>query len=710
MINLHKKINQNSKLIITWPATQVKVPSTNFYTRKKSHFPRYGIFQMEFHMSHATYMNDRGLKKEKGKRKKRLKSGDVGIVYNQIQMNNSPLIQFANANSDISISKPPLQFDSLGKYHLEFGSTPPSRDINACIRLEAYRDKQMDHKQNTMKKMPECVTVPGEDLWNCTDARKNTFAINLNQMLEKERVLTLLGDAGSGKSYYAREIIKMNPNWRYLVICPYGHLLVDTWKAYEAITDCKALGLVIEGGEVNQKKSPINFDEIDFLIIDEAYLISLDNLFRLYTHIRRNSNMRVLILGDVLQNEAINKLAYGDTMLIPYSSVIQQALTKIAPHFVNLEINKRMFQDHHRLNRIKQDLFNPKAPLSPAEVVRYLAEEKLIGGLISSFDDIKAKNIDHHLAYSNKYSVALNSDIHKELFKQREEFDLWDGTFFVKRNFLSYKIGDIITPKIVGDRIVVGDSGDSSISYSDALKIWKEYGEMLTHPLIEQLLEFFCQERGIYILRKHHDQLIINTHIKLVWKPKNKNDKYTFLNHEGKRVSVVQSFVDKCSVRYPYCRTGHSTQGSTIPNRYVIHMYESQNLCSKNWFWTCVTRAQNLKNIYVRILPKLETTEAQYKANAEHKLQHYVQTDRAKGRTGETYDVGKMTEMLMFHHYKRCQGLLNRPCDNMLSVECGLNESMSFDRVNNNLGHGIGNLRVVCLHCNRRAKDSDDAV
>ena len=83
MINLHKKINQNSKLIITWPATQVKVPSTNFYTRKKSHFPRYGIFQMEFHMSHATYMNDRGLKKEKGKMKKRLKSGDVGIVYNK---------------------------------------------------------------------------------------------------------------------------------------------------------------------------------------------------------------------------------------------------------------------------------------------------------------------------------------------------------------------------------------------------------------------------------------------------------------------------------------------------------------------------------------------------------------------------------------------------------------------------------------------------
>ena len=35
------------------------------------------------------------------------------------------------------------------------------------------------------------------------------------------------------------------------------------------------------------------------------------------------------------------------------------------------------------------------------------------------------------------------------------------------------------------------------------------------------------------------------------------------------------------------------------------------------------------------------TTEAEYKANAEHKLQHYVLTDQAKGQTEETYDVGK---------------------------------------------------------------------
>jgi len=629
-------------------------------------------------------------------------------------MNTTPLIDFAKANSDISVSKPPLQFDYLGKHHLEFGSTPPRRDIDDCIRLEIYRDKQkVEHKQNATKRVAQCERVPGEDQWNCTDAvRKNAFTENLNLQLNEKRLLTLLGDAGAGKSYYAREIIKLNPNWRYLVICPYGHLILDTWKGFEAMTDCKALGLVVEGGEVNQKRAtPKYFNELDLLIIDEAYLISLDNLFRLYTHIRRNPDLRVLILGDPLQNEAINKLAFGETMLKPYSAVIQQALTKIAPQFVRLEINKRMFHDHHRLNRIKLDLFRTKAPLSPAEVVRYLSEEKLIGGLIGNFDDIKAKNIDQHVAYSNKYSVSLNSEIHTKLYKQKDQYELWDGSYFVKRPFLSYNIGEVIRPEIVGDRIVVGDCGDSSISYCDALQIWTAHMEKFTQPTIKQLLDFLCQERGIYILRKHHDQLIINTRIRLVWKPnRNKKDKYTFLNHEDKRVPVLQSFVDKSSVRYPYCRTGHSTQGSTIPNRYVIHMYESQQLCSRNWFWTCLTRAQNLKNIYVRILPKPMTTDAEYKANAEHKLHHYVLTDQAKGQTEETYDVGKMAEMLMFHHYKRCGGVLNRPCDNMLSIECGLNESMSFDRVNNTLGHGIGNLRVICLHCNRRAKDSDDAV
>jgi hypothetical protein len=145
-------------------------------------------------------------------------------------------------------------------------------------------------------------------------------------------------------------------------------------------------------------------------------------------------------------------------------------------------------------------------------------------------------------------------------------------------------------------------------------------------------------------------------------------------------------------------------------NRYMIHMYESEKLCSPNWFWTCLTRASSLQNVYIHILPKPITSDKAYRTIAETKLSTYKQTDEAKGHTNEAYDLDKMVELLKSHHYTRCAGVLNRPCDNMMSVECGSNESMSYDRIINTMGHRISNLRIVCLHCNRTAKDNDDKI
>ena len=41
---------------------------------------------------------------------------------------------------------------------------------------------------------------------------KNQFTKKMNEKLNEKRVLGLLGDAGTGKSYYAKQIIKLNPN------------------------------------------------------------------------------------------------------------------------------------------------------------------------------------------------------------------------------------------------------------------------------------------------------------------------------------------------------------------------------------------------------------------------------------------------------------------------------------------------------------------
>jgi len=621
------------------------------------------------------------------------------------------LIEFANANYDISVYKPDCQFKYLGKHHIEVGTNTPNRSVSDCIGIQNWREQQksIKHKQSKPKLVSTQINLNGEKFWNCNnEENKKEFAQNLNAALNEKKIISLLGDAGSGKSYYAKEVVRMNPNLKHLVISPYGNLILDTWNGYNAVTDCKALGMIVDkSGEVSQKTKPKFFNDIDLLIIDEAYLICLDHLFRLNTYIKRNKDLKVLILGDPLQNEAINKLSFGETMLKPYSEVIEEALTNVAPNCVRLQINKRMYKDQHHLLRIKKDLFRKNTALTTSQVIKYLVDENIIGGKIAE-KDIRDLNIDKHLAYSNDYSVKLNHKIHRFQYKQQYGFDIWDGSYFVKRPFLHHSIGDIVHPVLDGNMIIVGDK---SLTYDDAFKIWNKYEEKLTNPTIQQLLDFLCQERGVYILRKHHKDLIINSQIKMVWKPdRNKKDKYTFLNHEDKKIYVVQSFVNDSSIRYPYCRTGHSTQGSTIPNRYMIHMYESEKLCSPNWFWTCLTRASSLQHVYIHILPKPVTSDTTYRTIAETKLSMYKQTDEAKGHTNETYDIDKMVELLKSHHYTRCAGVLNCPCDNMMSVEKESNESMSFDRIINSMGHRISNLRVICLHCNRTAKDRDDKI
>ena len=92
------------------------------------------------------------------------------------------------------------------------------------------------------------------------------------------------------------------------------------------------------------------------------------------------------------------------------------------------------------------------------------------------------------------------------------------------------------------------------------------------------------------------------------------------------------------------------------------------------------------------------------------KLELYEKTDRYKNQNTEAYDLDKMKEMLRNNYGARCCGLRDRTCDNMLSLESQSPDSMSFDRINNSIGHGIDNLRIRCLSCNRMAKDLDDLI
>jgi len=239
------------------------------------------------------------------------------------------LIDFINKHDDLYLENN-LTFESLGGFHLELHSKPPHKTLEEEIESERYRTegnpkriarmndrnhqrrekclyteqqenvKRLDKIQKQLQSQ-EFLSLKGEELWNSKDEdERNSFARNLSDSLSAHRCIAIYGDAGHGKSHIAKQVIAMNPDFRTYVINPYHHLLQNVWKSdkWIAMTDYRALGVKVEEGEAVKNKCTMPFHECDLLVIDEVFLISMDNLNSLSIYIKRNPNMKVLILGD----------------------------------------------------------------------------------------------------------------------------------------------------------------------------------------------------------------------------------------------------------------------------------------------------------------------------------------------------------------------------------------------------------------------------
>ena len=134
---------------------------------------------------------------------------------------------------------------------------------------------------------------------------------------------------------------------------------------------------------------------------------------------------------------------------------------------------------------------------------------------------------------------------------------------------------------------------------------------------------------------------------------------------------------------------------------------------SPKWFWTALTRGRNLKNIYIYIGGKAEQSETMVEARslavATKKLRLYVESDKQTGREEESgYDVSKMASLARDAHGRRCQGLCGESCETVMNLFSEEGDAVSFDRIDNDRGHAVQNLRCVCVNCNRWAQDRDD--
>jgi len=100
-------------------------------------------------------------------------------------------------------------------------------------------------------------------------------------------------------------------------------------------------------------------------------------------------------------------------------------------------------------------------------------------------------------------------------------------------------------------------------------------------------------------------------------------------------------------------------------------------LCNKRWFWTAITRSVSLRNVYIHLVKDTDPTTKDFHWFASRKLKSYKQTDQDKKQNNEDYDLCKMKDMLKDNYGKQCYGLMDRTCDNMMSMESNSPDSMS---------------------------------
>ena len=640
------------------------------------------------------------------------------------------------ANYDLFTKKSDASFSTLGKYHVEMG-TMPLKHWDVTSPLPA-----VDFDFNTLILPPPMTTVlhiDGEDLWSSSvEEEKNRFLEGLVAALDEHGKFFLEGAAGYGKSTYVKSLVKRLglSDTEYVVLCPYGSLINKVWGGFRAMTDCKAFGQTVdeEGGletkKKDKKRDRFDFGTLKLLVVDEAYLVQLENIYRIQRIMKTHPDLKVICLGCVWQNDCIVKMKPNVVHCSPISETLEKVFSRMFPQRVVLRINKRSPGDQLAYEEIHRMTFEEH--LSPKEVIEKLDAKNLIGGIVSCEQQLMDMSITTHIPYTNGASMRLNKMVHCGIYKQPYKFELaTDGIYFLKRPMTlgsgrKYPIGTRVRFAAVGEPAAEGGTaaeGEPAAAegepaakggFEQVAILNKDTNAVVGEDTIANGDKGDLQRVGVYVLRSYMIGLVRNCLVYLTELPTKENGKkYRFGQtadaKAGEGVTVRKEKVDFKSFRLPYAATGHSCQGTTIEGRYCIHDIGIAHMSPK-WFWTAMTRGVSLKNIYIYLGQEQSETMLEKRSLevAERKLARYVKSDKETGREEREYDVRKMASMARDAHGRRCQGRCGETCETVMDLFSDEGDAVSFDRIDNSRGHAVDNLRCTCVACSVHAQDRDD--
>ena len=608
-------------------------------------------------------------------------------------------------------------FKALGKYHVEPGTMPTKLWDSAELPNNAF-----DWAVILPPPTTTIIPIEGEELYKSPiEEERNRFVCGLQAALDEHGKFFLEGAAGTGKSSYVKALIKRNPTVRYVILSPYGSLIEKVWKGYNCMTDAKAFGQIVDSnGGLEQQKKGIDFGDLGLLVVDEAYLVQLDNVFKIKRLMNKYPALKVIFLGCEFQNDCVVIAKANSVDCQPIAETLKEVFARMFPYRVVLRINKRSPEDQEAYEAIHRMLFEEHR--TPKELMAYLISKNWIGGVIRDEDSIIKSRITTHISPFNRMAIRLNKLVHCGIYRQPYKFEVADGTYFLRRD-TTMKSGKLYR---TGERCRI-----RAIDAAGFHLTFEQEEETVSCHTIQRMIAanryrdtdmkgFLIQPIGEYVLRAYNKGLIRNTSVFLTVMPtKQTKDCYKFRQsaeaiaaEEVKAVvSIKKDRVDFKTFRLPYARTGHSCQGDTIYEKYCIHDIGAFCVSAK-WIWTALTRAVSLKNVYIYMSSEeqSEPSMKNFDDLAARRLKCYIDSDRATNRyeRDDAYDVRGMAKLAQEAHGRRCQGLCGESCDSVMDYFSDGGEAISFDRINNDRGHAIDNLRCVCLSCNCWAQDRDD--
>ena len=184
-------------------------------------------------------------------------------------------------------------------------------------------------------------------------------------------------------------------------------------------------------------------------------------------------------------------------------------------------------------------------------------------------------------------------------------------------------------------------------------------------------------------------------------------DDYIMLTDEtNNKFDITVDIIEK-HFTYSYCCTCHSLQGSSKSGIMTIHEW-NHFFVDKNWFYTAITRARNLDDVYFMMSNK-QSEDTEYKLLRKYfidKKEGYIQQDYKNGtftQPGQEFKSNYINIDWFFTNIKKHCGSCG--CDFSYSLDGSVKSDLTAQRLDNNLPHNLDNIIPMCVNCNRSISD-----